>query len=60
MVFLHISSLELIAQTIDKEKNIICYKCGETAKRYGYAPIIRIRHLSILLINSTCTDVAKK
>ena len=115
---LGIPSLELITQPIDKEGNIIltvqsmkaectCYKCGKTAtKRYGYAPIIRIRHLSILdtpsyieiqpvrykcdncgkvttesydwcnqrsnttealdkylsrmLINSTCTDVAKK
>ena len=115
---LGIPSLELITQTSDKEGNIMltarsmkaectCYKCGKiTTKRYGYSPIIRIRHLSILdtpsyieiqpvrykcdhcgkvttesydwcnqrsnttealdkylsrmLINSTCTDVAKK
>lgn len=115
---LGITSLELITQTSDKEGNIVltvkstntecrCYNCGKIAtKRYGYAPIIRIRHLSILdtpsyieiqpvrykcdncgkvttesyewcnqrsnttsaldkylsrmLINSTCSDVAKK
>ena len=59
-ISLGIPSIELITQTSDKEGNIIltvksikggctCYKCGKIAtKRYGYAPLIRIRHLSIL------------
>lgn len=39
MVFLHISSLELIAQTIDKEKNIILTVQSMKAEcAYGYAP----------------------
>jgi len=57
---LDINSLEIIAQSIDKEGNIIldvvskntnstCYKCGKPAtKRDGTAPARLIRHLSIL------------
>ena len=57
---LDINSLEIIAQSIDKEGNIIldvvskntnstCHKCGKPAtKRDGTAPARLIRHLSIL------------
>jgi len=57
---LDIESLEVIGQQVDKHGNIIfdvcskstgtrCHKCGKHAtKRYGYAPEIEIRHLSIL------------
>jgi transposase len=57
---LDIASLEITAQSIDKEGNIIldviskntssiCHKCGKPAtKRNGIAPTRLIRHLSIL------------
>ena len=60
---LDIDSLEIIAQSTDKEGNIIidvvsknthstCHKCGKPAtKRNGTAPARLIRHLSILDIS---------
>ena len=56
---LDIDSLEIVAQSTDKEGNIIldvvsknnhstCHKCGNPAtKRNGMAPTRLIRHLSI-------------
>lgn len=57
---LDIASLEILSQTIDDQGNIIlevrstktfstCHKCGKPAtKRYGTAPSLKIRHLSLL------------
>jgi transposase len=57
---LDITSLEIVAQSTDKQGNIIldvvsknthsiCHKCGKPAtKRNGTAPVRLIQHLSIL------------
>lgn len=59
-ISLDIKSLDIISQEIDKQGNIIltvqskksesqCPKCGKPAtKRYGYAPVIDVRHLPVL------------
>ena len=57
---LDIESLDIISQKIDNKGNIVftvqsnkdgteCHKCGKHAKIHnGYAPLIEVRHLSIL------------
>ena len=57
---LGIASLEIVEQSTDKQGNIIltvkstkkesrCHKCGKSATiHHGYAPMLEIRHLSIL------------